>query len=156
MLKCRWEVSGLLATLERIELVEEAELLAKMIINSEIATHYRNCYQALQDNTEAQTLIRQFIKIKEHYEEVQRFGKYHPNYSEIMKETRILKREVDLHPAVDAFKKAEKQLQELLDEISILIGRSVSEYIKVPTGNPFFDSMSCGGGCGSGGSCGCK
>ncbi|MEH7107983.1 YlbF family regulator, partial [Bacillus sp. JJ1764] len=33
-------------------------------------------------------------------------------------------------------------------------GGAVSENIKVPTGNPFFDSGH-GSGCGSGGSCGC-
>jgi cell fate (sporulation/competence/biofilm development) regulator YlbF (YheA/YmcA/DUF963 family) len=151
-------VSPLLATLERIELLEEAELLARMIIKSEVADHYRESLQILQSDQEAQNLIKRFIHIKERYEEVARFGKYHPDYKEVNMETRYLKREVDLHPSIHGFKKAEKQLQELLDEISVLIGQSVSQYIKVPTGNPFFDSMSsCStGGCGSGGSCGCS
>jgi cell fate (sporulation/competence/biofilm development) regulator YlbF (YheA/YmcA/DUF963 family) len=150
-------VSLLLATLERVELIEQAEFLAQIIIQSEVAEHYRQCLNTLNKDQEAQHLIKRFIDIKERYEEVQRFGKYHPDYQEVMKETRYLKREIDLHPSVHSFKKAEKQLQDLLDEISVLIGHAVSEQIKVPTGNPFFDSMSsCSGGCGSGGSCGCS
>jgi cell fate (sporulation/competence/biofilm development) regulator YlbF (YheA/YmcA/DUF963 family) len=148
----------LLATLERVELLEEAELIARMVIQSEEAEQYRESLKILNSDQDAQNLIKRFIHIKERYEEVSRFGKYHPDYKEVNMETRYLKREVDLHPSIHAFKKAEKQLQELLDEISVLLGQSVSQYIKVPTGNPFFDSMSsCStGGCGSGGSCGCS
>lgn len=148
----------MLATLERIELLEEAELLARMVIQSDVAEQYRQAYYLLHSDQEAQNLIKRFVHIKERYEEVARFGKYHPDYKEVNMETRYLKREVDLHPVIANFKKAEKELQELLDEISVLIGKAVSEYIKVPTGNPFFDSMSsCStGGCGSGGSCGCS
>jgi cell fate (sporulation/competence/biofilm development) regulator YlbF (YheA/YmcA/DUF963 family) len=148
----------MLATLERVELLEEAELLAQMVIQSDVAEQYRESLKILNLDQEAQNLIKRFVNIKERYEEVQRFGKYHPDYKEVNMGTRYLKREVDLHPSINGFKKAEKDLQELLDEISVLIGQSVSQYIKVPTGNPFFDSMSsCStGGCGSGGSCGCS
>jgi len=95
--------------------------------------------------------------MKELYADVQRFGRYHPDYKEIMIKTRERKREMDLDENVANFRRAETELQTLLDEISLIIGRSVSEHIKVPTGNPFFDSgSSCGGGCGSGGACGCS
>ena len=97
------------------------------------------------------------MKIKEQYEDVQRFGKYHPDYKTITRQVRDVKREVDLHATIAAFKKAENELQKLLDEISVILGQAVSEHVKVPTGNPFFDTgSSCGGGCGSGGSCGCS
>ena len=55
---------------------------------------------------------------------------------------------MDLDENVAEFRKAENDLQGLLDEVSIIIGHSVSEQIKVPTGNPFFGSHSSGGGCG--------
>lgn len=147
----------MLATLEVVQLLDEADKIAQMIVQSEVAVHYRQSLNRLQQDKEAQTLISQFVRMKERYEEVQRFGKYHPDYDEVTKGIRQLKREVDLHSSVAVFKKAENELQKLLDEISVLIGKSVSEYVKVPTGNPFFDSLSsCGGGCGSGGSCGCS
>ncbi|KAA9025991.1 YlbF family regulator [Niallia endozanthoxylica] len=147
----------MLATMERIMILENAEEIAKMILQSEIADRYRTCINNIKNNQETQNKIREFVKVKELYEEVQRFGKYHPDYKTVMKTVRHCKREMDLDIHVADFRKAENELQELLDEVSVLIGRSVSEHIKVPTGNPYFDSLSsCSGGCGSGGSCGCS
>ncbi|MBU8877695.1 YlbF family regulator [Bacillus sp. FJAT-29790] len=147
----------MLATIEGIEILDQADQLAAMIIDSEEAEHYRQCLYRLKKNKETQQKISDFVKMKERYEEVQRFGKYHPDYKSVMMVTRELKREVDLDVHVAEFKKAENDLQGILDEVSVLLGRSVSEQIKVPTGNPYFDSLSsCGGGCGTGGSCGCS
>lgn len=153
------EVSDLLATSERVELLEHAENLAKKILQSDVAEHYRQCLYKLHSNEEAQRKIRYFAGLKEKYEEVQRFGKYHPDYKQVMGQIRGAKREVDLDPLVAAFKLAENDLQALLDEVSILLGGAVSKHIKVPTGNLFFDTLSgsgCSGGCGTGGSCGCS
>ncbi len=145
------------ATMESVRLQSEAQQLAEMILQSETAENYRNCYKRLQQDEEAGRIIRSFIKIKEQYEDVQRFGKYHPDYREISRKMREIKRELDLNDKVADFKKAETELQSILDEISVEIGTAVSEHIKVPTGNPYFDGLSsCGGGCGSGGGCGCK
>jgi cell fate (sporulation/competence/biofilm development) regulator YlbF (YheA/YmcA/DUF963 family) len=145
----------MLATLERIELLEKADQLTEMILQSDIVEQYRICFNRMQTNIETQQRIQAFIKLKEQYEEVQRFGEYHPDQKKIMKQVRVVKREMDLDENVAAFKMAENDLQTLLDEVSILIGHSVSEQIKVPTGNPFFET-SHSGGCGTGGSCGCS
>ncbi len=146
----------MIATFESVLILDQAEALARMVIQSEIAERYRQCLYTLQHDAVAQELIRKFTAMKDRYEEVQRFGKYHPDYHVVTKEMRELKRQVDLHETIANFKKAENEVQKLLDEISVIIGQEVSPSIKVPTGNPFFDSMGCGGGCGSGGSCGCK
>ncbi|WP_394232637.1 YlbF family regulator [Niallia oryzisoli] len=145
----------MLATMERVMILENAEVIAKMILQSEIADHYRTCLDNIKNNQETQRKIREFVKMKEQYEEVQRFGKYHPDYKTVMTKVRECKRTMDMDDHVAEFRKAENDFQELLDEVSRLIGRSVSEQIKVPSGNPFFDQHS-GGGCGSGGSCGCS
>lgn len=144
----------MLATMERVQLVEFAENLAKMVLESEIAEQYKVCLYRMQNNQETQKKIQRFVKLKDLYEEVQRFGKYHPDYKRVMTQIREYKREMDLDPNVAEFKLAENDLQSLLDEISKAIGGAVSEHIKVPTGNPFFDTGH-GSGCGSGGSCGC-
>lgn len=144
----------MLATIERVMLIEYAEDLAKMVLESEIAEQYRNCLYKMQNNRETQRKIQKFVSLKELYEEVQRFGKYHPDYKRVMTQIRQYKREMDLDPYVAEFKLAEMDLQSLLDEISLLIGSAVSPNIKVPTGNPFFDTGH-GSGCGTGGSCGC-
>lgn len=147
----------MLATTERVELLEYAEQLGTMVIESDIAEQYRHCLYKLRTSRETQRKISRFVKMKDQYEEVQRFGKYHPDYKSIMMQIREAKREMDLDDRVAEFKRAENDLQSLLDEISVLVGASVSKHIKVPTGNPFFDTgSSCGGGCGTGGGCGCS
>jgi cell fate (sporulation/competence/biofilm development) regulator YlbF (YheA/YmcA/DUF963 family) len=147
---------NVLATLERVELLEQAEQLAQMVLESEIAEQYQICLYKLQNNKESQRKINRFVRLKEQYDEVQRFGKYHPDYKKIMTQIRENKREMDLDPLVAEFKLAENDLQDLLDAISIIVGSAVSEHIKVPTGNQFFETKSNHGiGCGSGGSCGC-
>jgi cell fate (sporulation/competence/biofilm development) regulator YlbF (YheA/YmcA/DUF963 family) len=150
------EVFFLIATIERVQILEEAEQISSMILQSELAEEYRSCLYKVQRDREAQRLISDFQKMKEKYDEVQRFGKYHPDFRTVSKETRELKRKLDLHDTIAAFKQAEDDIQKVLDEISVQLGGAVSKHIKVPTGNPYFDSISsCGGGCGSGGSCGC-
>lgn len=146
----------MLATSESILILEYAEELAEMINQSEIAVYYRTCLDRMRKNKETQRKIRNFIRMKEKYEEVQRFGKYHPDYKKVLKEIREVKREMDLDEHVAQFRKAENDLQRLLDEISVIIGHAVSKNIKVPTGNPYFDGLSGCGGCGTGGSCGCS
>ena len=142
-------------TSERVELLAEAEQFVGMILESDVAEHYRQCLYRVKNNAETQRKVNEFVDMKNRYEEVQRFGKYHPDYKEVMGKIRIVKRDLDMDEVIAEFKKAENDLQGLLDEVSVIIGRSVSESVKVPTGNPFFES-SCSGGCGSGGSCGCS
>jgi cell fate (sporulation/competence/biofilm development) regulator YlbF (YheA/YmcA/DUF963 family) len=147
----------MLTTMRTVELLDESDHVANMVLQSDVAENYRQCLYRLNKDSHAQALIDEFVKIKEQYEDVQRFGKYHPDYKTITRQVRDVKRQVDLHATIAAFKKAENELQKLLDEISVILGQAVSEHVKVPTGNPFFDTgSSCGGGCGSGGSCGCS
>ncbi|MEB4867660.1 YlbF family regulator [Priestia megaterium] len=147
----------MLTTMRTVELLDESDHVANMVLQSDVAENYRQCLYRLNKDSHAQALIAQFVKIKEQYEDVQRFGKYHPDYKTITRQVRDVKRQVDLDATIAAFKKAENELQKLLDEISVILGQAVSEHVKVPTGNPFFDTgSSCGGGCGSGGSCGCS
>lgn len=144
----------MLTTIDQIKILDHANQLGEMILQSDVFEDYYISLNKLRNSKESQRKIQAFLKGKEKYEEVQRFGKYHPDYFTIMKEVRELKREMDLDDFVAQFKRAETDVQSLLDEISLIIGKSVSEHVKVPTGNPFFD-QSCSTGCGSGGSCGC-
>lgn len=146
----------MIATLERIEILEKAEELSAMILQSDLMENYYSCLYKVRNSEEAQKKIKAFLKAKEQYEEVERFGRYHPDYYTVMRDIRSLKREMDMDEDVANFKVAENELQALLDEISFIIGHSVSKNIKVPTGNPFFDQGNHGGGCGTGGSCGCS
>ncbi|WP_338781769.1 YlbF family regulator [Metabacillus sp. FJAT-52054] len=158
MVKWSLEVLSLVyATMESVQILDQADEISEMILQSDLAEAYRMRLADLKNDQTAQDIVSRFVKVKDIYEDVQRFGKYHPDYRQISKDMREIKRELDLNEKVAAFRRAETGLQTLLDEISIQLGSAVSEHVKVPTGNPFFDSLSaCGGGCGSGGGCGCK
>ncbi|WNB90515.1 YlbF family regulator [Bacillus sp. NEB1478] len=142
-------------SIDQKELLDGSFALADMVANSSIAEDYRNTKHILEQDRQAQKMIARFSEMKDKYEEVQRFGKYHPDFHTVSSDVRKLKRELDFHENIANFKKAEKELENLLIECSRILAYSVSEHIKVPTGNPFFDQSSCSGGCGSGGSCGC-
>lgn len=143
----------MIATLEYVDILDRSELLGKMVMDSEIMKAYENAQIALNKDDEAQQLITAFINIKDHYEDIQRFGRYHPDYNEIMKKVRMIKRDMDMNDKVAAFKIAERNIQKLLDEISQFIAASASEQIKAPIDGAALSDSGCG--CGSGGGCSC-
>lgn len=143
----------MLMTSEWAFILDEADELSAMILSSEPVKRLKEAYAVVYTDVELASQIQAFGRMKEHYEDVQRFGKYHPDYHTIMKKIREQKRALDLDDRIAALKLAENDVQDLLDEISLIIGRSVSEAVKVPVSNPFFNSgSSCGTGCGTGGS----
>jgi cell fate (sporulation/competence/biofilm development) regulator YlbF (YheA/YmcA/DUF963 family) len=144
----------MIATLEYVEILDKSEMLGKMVLQSDVYVAYRDAKLALYNDVEANRLIKDFNSVKDQYEDVQRFGRYHPDYSEIMKLVRTKKRAMDLNDKVAAYKIAERRFQGLLDEISQYIAFSVSDQIKVPKDGAALTDSGCG--CGSGGSCGCK
>ncbi|WP_153731911.1 YlbF family regulator [Sporosarcina obsidiansis] len=146
----------MMMTDEWMRVVDMAEELADMLLRSEVMKTYHDAYNRVYSNSDLRKEIIDFNKMKEQYEEVQRFGRYHPDYKMIMKEIRLQKRALDLREEVAALRLAENDVQELLDEIGVLIGNSVSEAVKVPAGDGVFTNSSCGGGCSSGGSCSCS
>ena len=139
-------------------ILDATDELNAMILSSKQAEELRKARNAVYSNAQLTSQIREFNKMKEHYEDVQRFGKYHPDYHTIMKKIREMKRAIDLDETIATLKLAENDFQDLLDEVSLIIGKSVSEAVKVPVSNPFFatSGSSCGTGCGTGGGCSCS
>ncbi len=144
-------------TYEWVQITDSAEELSELILQSEQAEAYRQAYRDVYNDKKLADEIQAFARLKDQYEEVQRFGKYHPEYSRVMKQIRVDKRRIDLNEQVAALRFAENDLQDLMDQVSFIIGRSVSEAVKIPSSNPFFSSdSSCGSGCGTGGGCSCS
>lgn len=138
-------------------ILDEADELSRMILSSEVANKLKSAYDNVYSNDLLVQEIYKFQKIKEQYEDVQRFGKYHPDYKEVTKVIREQKRKLDLNDCIAALKFAENDFQDVLDEISLILAKTVSESVKVPVSNPFFStSTSCGTSCGTGGSCSCS
>ena len=147
----------MLMTSDWLVILDEVDELSAMILSSAQANHLQQAYKAVYEDEMLSAKIKAFQRLKDQYEDVQRFGKYHPDYNTIMKKIRTEKRELDLNERVADLKLAENEYQNLLDEISFIIGRSVSEAVKIPASNPFFaSSSSCGSGCGTGGGCSCS
>ncbi|UJL47832.1 YlbF family regulator [Virgibacillus sp. NKC19-16] len=143
----------MIATMEYVDILDRSELLGKMVLDSDVMKAYNNSQKELNEDNEAQKLIKKFKDIKSHYDDVQRFGRYHPDYNEIMKQVRASKREMDMNDKVASFKIAERNLQKLLDEISEYVALSTSKDIKAPKDGAALTDSGCG--CGSGGTCGC-
>lgn len=146
----------MMMTDEWLAIIEQADELAEMLLHSEVTAEYHRAYERVYADADLVQMVKKFNEMKERYEEVQRFGKYHPDYHIVMKAIRQQKRELDLNEQVAALRLAENDVQEVLDEISICIAGAVSDAVKVPSGNAFFTDSSCGTGCGSGGSCSCS
>lgn len=147
----------MIMTYEWAEIIDFADELSQMILQSEQADLYRAAYASVYNDKNLADEIQAFARLKDQYEEVQRFGKYHPEYSRVMKQIRVDKRRLDLNEKVANLRLAENELQDLMDQVSFILGRSVSEAVKIPSSNPFFSSdSSCGGSCGTGGGCSCS
>lgn len=152
-----WRCTNMIITLEHVNILDQTDLLIDMIKRSDTMREYETTLENLRIDQEAQKLIKTFLDIKEHYEDVQRFGRYHPDYQEIMEKVRSAKRKMDMNEKVASFKIVERNLQRLLDDLSEIIARSVSDEILVPKENALITDSSCSSGsCGTGGSCGCQ
>ncbi|MCG3400506.1 YlbF family regulator [Staphylococcus massiliensis] len=136
-------------------ILDDVEDLAHKIKQSDIYHAYLKTKSTMEEDVEATNKYQAFIRKKEKYDEVMRFGNYHPDYFNTMIETRKLKREYEMHPSVVAFRQHETKLQDLIDEVLVILSKAISDHIKVEAGNPFFRT-DVGGGCSTGGSCQCS
>ena len=125
-----------------------------MIVQSEVYQSYQHAKDYLENDDEAHLLYQAFLKSKDQYDDVMRFGKYHPDYKRIMMETRQRKRAYEMLPVVMDYKTKEVALQNLIDEVVTKIAFAVSENVKIEAGNPFFQTGH--NGCATGGSCNCS
>lgn len=146
----------MMMTDEWFAIIEKSETLTGMLLSSKIVADYRKAYDDVYSDKVLVNSINEFTAMKERHEEVQRFGKYHPDYNIVMKSIRIQKRGLDLNERVAALRIAENDVQYLLDEIGSIVALSVSESVKVPTDSLFSTGSSCGTGCGTGGGCSCS
>ncbi|WP_342509225.1 YlbF family regulator [Sporosarcina sp. FSL K6-2383] len=147
----------MLMTDEWMTIIEQAEGLAEMLLTSEVVAEYRKAYDDVYSDTALVAEIQTFTVMKERYEEVQRFGRYHPDYNIVMKSIRVQKRDLDMNEQVAALRLAENDVQYLFDQIGSIVAKSVSDTVKVPAESAFFSGSSCGdSGCGTGGSCSCS
>ncbi|MGL4623831.1 MAG: YlbF family regulator [Culicoidibacterales bacterium] len=128
-------------------------LLQPFITLLQTNTHYCTWQQvsmAIETDETAQQLLEQFNQAKDTFAEAQRFGRYHPDYQTYQRALAQAKRELDQYPLIVDYKQAQKQVQVLLNQMSIMLGQAVSPHIIVPS--DFFTGQvppkkSCGSNC---------
>src|SRR6185312_7801461 len=101
----------MMMTDEWFNIIEQAEELTKFLLSSETVDQYRKAYEDVYSDAELAKSIKAFTEMKERYEEVQRFGRYHPDYNIVMKSIRIQKRDLDMNEQVAALRLAENDVQ---------------------------------------------
>lgn len=143
--------------LNQADVLDRAQNLSEYILQSSLVEQYLDTREKMYQDPSAKEAIAFFNGLKEKYEEVQRFGKYHPDFKQVTRQVREAKKQLENIPTVSAFKKAEEELDEVLYLVGRIVANAVSEKIKVLSNNPLAAMGSgCGsGGCGSGG-CSCQ
>ncbi|GIO85149.1 hypothetical protein J25TS5_20810 [Paenibacillus faecis] len=138
-------------TVDMAELLTNAYELGDLINKSAAVSDYLYWKRRVEEDAEIQALVKKLAAKKELFEETQRFGHFHPNYHEAKDKVTEVELELEQFEAVRRFKAAEKELDDILHQMSEIIAYAVSDSIKVPSNDP----NPKGGGCGSGGVCGC-
>ncbi len=89
-------------------------------------------HQMIKTDPTISQLVGQFNNYKEKYQEVQKYGKYHPNLKEVQLAFSKAKTSLYSHKVIQEYKQLEKQIQSLLDRISTEIAEAISPKIKHP------------------------
>ncbi len=143
----------MLATMD-FEIMDLLDSLNDMVMNTEEYKNYCKYKGLLDTDDEVRNMIKHFARLKEDFIDVERFGKYHPDFSSKRREINQYKKMLDMHPIIMEYRRAEFQMQSLLDEILFIVGQSVSPHANIVSSNPFFSNSS-NSGCATGGSCSC-
>ena len=86
----------------------------------------------METNEEVKSLIAAFNKQKRKYEEVSKYGKYHPDLKKVQLDLAAIKQRVFTHDIIKEYKEKERELQKILNELSMDIAKSVSNKVKHP------------------------
>ncbi len=111
---------------EIVSILDQAESIAKLITASEVGQCYLTRLDQLQKDERAQQLIRTFNQQKVIFAEVDRYGKYHPDRKIESEKLFVALQEMEQLTVVKHFKQAERALEELLSELSGIIGQTIA------------------------------
>ena len=131
------------------QLEDQNRLLIQTILASQNYQNYLLTKKEMDDCPEVAELRKVFQATKDKFERISSYGEYAPGYREQQRSVRSSKRALDLNEKVAAFRIAETELQQLLDEIGQRLATTISNEIKVDAGNPLFETGNhgCKGNC---------
>ena len=131
------------------QLEDQNQRLIQEILASRCYKNYLQAKRQMNECSEVAQLKKTFQAEKDKYEQIAAYGEYSPNYRQQQRNVRLSNRALDLNEKVAAYRLAETDFQQLLDEIGICLAKTISSEIKVNAGNPFFETgnPSCKGNC---------
>lgn len=135
------------SALDMSAILLKAYELGELIQQSQEVREYLDCRKALEKDGQVQRLIARFVRKKREFEEVERFGWWHPDYRQKDAELRQIWEELQSFEVVRSYKMAEERVDKMLYHVSRTLARAVSHTIKVPR-NDGEGAAGCGGGCG--------
>lgn len=86
----------------------------------------------IEENQSILALIEAFNKEKSKYEEAKQYGKYHPDLQQIQLKLKEAKENLYNNDIIIEYKKCEKDIQMILNNISKELAQTVSSKIKHP------------------------
>lgn len=105
--------------------------LAEMINQSEEAAEFLKNKEVVEKDLQIIRLKEILAKEKKQFEEVKRFGQYHPDYQEIKSKLDQTLLIIEQNENIQKFKKAENRLDDLLYQVAHILGQSISKSIKI-------------------------
>ncbi len=131
------------------QLEDQNQVLIQAILASQSYKNYLQARAQMNNCPEVMQLKKDFQTAKDNFEKIAAYGSYAPDFRATQRKVRVSKRALDLNEKVAAFRLAETDFQQLLDEIGQALAETISSEIKVDAGNPFFETgnHSCEGNC---------
>lgn len=109
-------------TYELVDEIKENEIYIRLV----------ELKQLIETDPVVVGLVETFNKVKIKYEEVQKYGKYHPDLKKVSLELKDIKETLYTNVIIKEYKQLEKKLQKVLDEVSRTLAQTVSHKIKHP------------------------
>ncbi|MFB5191625.1 YlbF family regulator [Alicyclobacillus fastidiosus] len=113
--------------MDRVDLIVQADELAKLILHRPEIRVYRAAEAALEANGEAMNLWRRLRELREQVAEFQARRVPPMHYSYLLAETDQLLDKLNAMPEVQAYEEAQTKLNELLDAISSRLSSAVEQ-----------------------------
>lgn len=134
---------------ELYQLEDQIDELSQAIGESDLMKRYLSDWHRMNQSPEVSTIMVDFLKAKQAFEQIEAYGNHAPDFKEKRRELRKTKRVIDTNEEVAQFKFSETSLQNMLDYMCLDIAQTISDTIKVDAGNPFFEfaKRGCGGSC---------
>jgi cell fate (sporulation/competence/biofilm development) regulator YmcA (YheA/YmcA/DUF963 family) len=128
--------------------LEKARSLSRNLQNCQEISRFRIAERQVNESPTVQETIREIKRKQKELVHANHYGK--PEYARMLREELDrLNQKLDDLPIVREYRQAQVEVNDLLQTIQGVIADTVAKTVRVETGGD------AGGGCGSGGACGC-